>query len=196
MSFWTENYKDAGVNNPKRNFRFKVKFTQFDGLTGYGSSDLFYAKTADKPSFTLGETTHSFLNHNFKFPGRVTWNDVTIAMVDPGPSTGDSETSPTGVASALTQLLAASGYNIPDGPSSDYMSISKTKAVSGIGDVIISQLDHDGSEIEKWTLFNAFVSDIKYGTLDYGSDDLTEYSITLRYDWANYEGVSFMQSEV
>ena len=196
MSFWTENYKDAGVNNPKRNFRFKVKFTQFDGLTGYGSSDLFYAKTADKPSFTLGETTHSFLNHNFKFPGRVTWNDVTIAMVDPGPSTGDSETSTTGVASALTQLLAASGYNIPDGPSSDYMSISKTKAVSGIGDVIISQLDHDGSEIEKWTLFNAFVSDIKYGTLDYGSDDLTEYSITLRYDWANYEGVSFMQSEV
>jgi hypothetical protein len=196
MSFWTENYSDIGsINNPKRNFRFKVTFTQFDDLTDYGSSDLFYAKTADKPSFTLGETKHSFLNHDFKFPGRVSWNDVSIAMVDPGPKSGDAETSTTGVASALTRLLSVSGYNIPDGPSSDYMTISKTKAVSGIGDVIVTQLDHDGSAIEEWTLHNAFLSEINYGTLDYSSDDLTEYKITLRYDWATYTGISFMQSE-
>jgi hypothetical protein len=59
------------------------------------TSDLFYAKTAEKPSFALGEATHSFLNHTFKFPGRVTWNDVTITMVDPGPASGDAENSTT-----------------------------------------------------------------------------------------------------
>ena len=157
MSFWTENYKDNGVNNPKRNFRFRVQFTKMNTLTGFDSSVLFYAKTAAKPSFTLGEATHAFLNHTFKFPGRVTWNDVTITMVDPGPNTG----------------------------------VSETKAVSAIGNVIITQLDHDGSPIEKWTLYNAFISDVKYGDLSYEDDNLTEYSITLRYDWANYDGIKY-----
>ena len=185
MSFWTTNYSDTGVNNPKRNFRFTVQFTKMDELTGYTGTVLFYAKTADKPSFTLGETSHNFLNHTFKFPGRVTWNDITIAMVDPGPNTDEADGG--GVGAALTKLLSASGYGIPESATSEYTTISKTKAVSGLGDVIITQIDHDGADLESWTLHNAFVSDVKYGTLDYSSDDLTEYSITLRYDWAVME---------
>jgi hypothetical protein len=193
MSFWTESYADKGVNNPKRNFRFHVQFTEMGTLTKYGDSILYYAKTANKPSFTLGETTHSYLNHTFKFPGRVTWNDVTITMVDPGPATNSTAATENGLAYGLTKLLKQSGYVIPQAATntSDFSTISKTKAVSGIGDVIITQLDHNGNELEKWTLYNAFLSDIKYGDLDYSSDDLTEYSITLRYDWAEYEGIAF-----
>ena len=191
MSFWTENYKSDTVNNPKRNFRFKVQFTEMNNLTGYDDSVLFYAKTAQKPSFSLGEATHAFLNHTFKFPGRVTWNDVTITMVDPGPNTGDAENSSNGVASALTKILNNSGYVIPATPGEDFVTISKSKAVSAIGSVIITQLDHNGSEIEKWTLYNAFISDVKYGDLSYEDDNLTEYSVSLRYDWAEYEGIKY-----
>ncbi len=193
MSFWTESYAIDGVNNPKRNFRFHVQFTNMGELTGYGDSILYYAKTANKPSFTLGETQHNYLNHTFKFPGRVTWNDVTITMVDPGPKSGVAGVTTNGLAYGLTQLLQQSGYAIPTGAKAvtDFTTISKTKAVSGIGDVIVTQLDHDGNELEKWTLYNAFLSDIKYGDLDYSSDDLTEYSITIRYDWAEYEGIEF-----
>jgi hypothetical protein len=193
MSFWTKNYKGDGVNNPKRNFRFKVKFMNFDKLTGYDSAELFYAKTADKPSFTLGESTHAFLNHTFKFPGRVTWNDVTITMVDPGPE-GES-TSTTGVAFALAKLLSQSGYVLPNSSADPYITISKTKAVNGIGDVIVSQLDHDGNEVEKWTLYNAFLSEVNYGSLSYEDDNLTEYKITLKYDWAQFDGVDFKAGE-
>ena len=183
MSFWTSNYSgdDGTINNPKRNFRFTVQFANMDALTGYAGSILFYAKTADKPSFTLGEASHNFLNHTFKFPGRVTWNDITIAMVDPGP---EGDTAESGVGAALTKLLSASGYGIPESANDAYTTISKTKAVSGLGAVIVTQIDHNGQALEAWTLHNAFVSDVKYGTLDYSSDDLTEYSITLRYDWA------------
>jgi hypothetical protein len=193
MSFWTESYAASGVNNPKRNFRFHVQFTQIGDLTGYGDSILYYAKTANKPSFTLGETQHNYLNHTFKFPGRVTWNDITVTMVDPGPKTGAEGLTTNGLAYGLTRLLQESGYVIPTGAkaATDFTTISKTKAVSGIGDVIVTQLDHNGNPLEKWTLYNAFLSDIKYGDLDYSSDDLTEYSITLRYDWAEYEGIDF-----
>ena len=199
MSFWTENYAGGGVNNPKRNFRFHVQFTQMGELTGYKDSILYYAKTANKPSFSLGETTHSYLNHTFKFPGRVTWNDVTITMVDPGPKTSDAAATTNGLAFGLATLLKESGYSIPAGVSTgavDFTTISKTKAVSGIGDVIVTQLDHDGNPLEQWTLYNAFLSEIKFGDLDYSNDDLTEYSITLKYDWAEYEGVDFKQSGV
>ena len=38
--------------------------------------------------------------------------------------------------------------------------------------------------VEEWVLYNAWVKDVKYGELDYTSDDLTEITLTLRYDFA------------
>ena len=92
---------------------------------------------------------------------------------------------------ALTKILNNSGYVIPATPGEDFVTISKSKAVSAIGSVIITQLDHNGLEIEKWTLYNAFISDVKYGDLSYEDDNLTEYSVSLRYDWAEYEGIKY-----
>ena len=33
-------------------------------------------------------------------------------------------------------------------------------------------------------MWNAFITELKYGDLEYGADDLTELSLTLKYDWA------------
>jgi len=176
-TFWTSDYRED-VTNPKRNFRFKVTIGAFaeTGGSDLGSSVVFWAKTATKPEFALGETTHNYLNHTFKFPGRVTWSDVTITMVDPGGTKG--------VAYALTNILNQSGYSIPS--QDNFQTISKSQAVQGLGQVLVEQIDHEGAKLESWTLKNAFIADAKFGTLDYGSDDLTEYSITVRYDWATY----------
>ena len=179
-TFWTTDYNGSGVTNPKRAFRFKITIGAFsDTAVGsdLGTNVVFWAKTADKPSFTLSETAHNYLNHTFKFPGRVTWNDVTITMVDPG---GEK-----GVAFALTKILNESGYVVPT-DASQFQTISKTKAVGGLGEVLCQQLDDEGNVLESWTLNNSFISDVNFGNLDYGSEELTEYSITVRYDWATY----------
>ena len=34
------------------------------------------------------------------------------------------------------------------------------------------------------TLRNAFITEAKFGSLEYGSDDLTTLDLTLQYDWA------------
>ena len=187
-TFWTTDYNGSGVTNPKRAFRFKITVGAFSDTTigsDLGTNVVFWAKTAEKPSFTLGETTHNYLNHTFKFPGRVTWNDISITMVDPG---GEK-----GVAFALTKILNESGYVVPT-DASQFQTISKTKAVGGLGEVLCQQLDDEGNVQESWTLNNSFISEVNFGTLDYGSEDLTEYSMTIRYDWATYnEG---MGSEV
>ena len=43
-----------------------------------------------------------------------------------------------------------------------------------------------GEELEKWTLKHAWIKEVTFGDLDYGSEDLTEVTIKFRYDWATF----------
>ena len=66
--------------------------------------------------------------------------------------------------------------------------MSKAKSDNALGTVIITQIDSDGKDLETWTLWNAFITDLKFGdTLAYGDENLTELSVTLKYDWARVE---------
>jgi len=178
MSFWTANAAEAGFKEPKRKFRFKVEFTSWKDDNG--SPVLWYAKTATKPSFTIAAGEHKYLNYTFYYPGTLSWNEVEITLVDP--------TTPD-VAGKLWEFLGSSGWVVPGTPSAQtadeaFSTISKDRAVSGLGLVNITQLDSKGTEIEKWTMHNAFVIDVKFGDLAYGDDELTELSLTIKYDWA------------
>ena len=177
MPFWSENFGDGtGLNDPKRNFRFTVEFQGIQA--SQGGAKLWYAKSATKPSFAINAAEHKYLNHTFYYPGNVTWNDITVTMVDP--------TDPD-MAATLSAIIEASGYSPPT-DSEDRSSISKAKSASALGIVLITQLDSNGDPLETWTLWNSFLTEVKYGdSLEYGNDDLTELSVTIKYDWARLE---------
>ena len=137
------------------------------------------AKSCTKPSFTISTSEHKFLNHTFHYPGSVTWNDITVGLVDP--------VEPD-MAATISDIIEKSGYSPPT-DSHSLGSMSKGKAAGALGKVIITQIDGDGGAVETWTLWNSFISDVKYGDLAYGTDDLTEISLTLKYDWARLETV-------
>ena len=65
--------------------------------------------------------------------------------------------------------------------------LTKAKAAGALGAIIITQIDSNGAELEKWTLWNAFLIDVKFGDMSYGDDALQEVSLELRYDWAQVE---------
>jgi hypothetical protein len=165
MAFWS-NVTDT-TKDPKRNFRFKITISSI-------KDSIWYAKTCDKPSFTIETTEHQYLNHTFYYPGAVKWQTVSLTMVDPS----DPDVTAT-VASIITQ----SNYKIP-GNAGDMTTMTKASAVSALGDVVIQQLNGAGISIESWTLRNAFITEAKFGSLEYGSDDLTTLDLTLQYDWA------------
>ena len=99
-SFWSTDFSaDATIKDPKRKFRFMVTMT---GLTGTAatSTTVWFAKTVTKPSFQIATAEHKYLNHTFFYPGTVTWQDVTLTLVDP--------TSPD-VASAFGSIMEAAG---------------------------------------------------------------------------------------
>jgi len=177
MPFWSENFgQSADMKDPKRNFRFVVEFQGIQASEG--GAQLWYAKTVQKPSFAINAAEHKYLNHTFYYPGNVTWNEVAVTLVDPaGPD----------MTATLADIITLSGYSPPTGPDA-LTSISKAKSAAGLGTVLIRQLDAEGNDLETWTLWNSFITDVKFGdNLEYGNDDLTELSVTLRYDWARVE---------
>jgi hypothetical protein len=101
---------------------------------------------------------------------------VAITLVDPVDSPGD-------MTMTLSSLVEAAGYTIPSA-TNQLSTMTKGKAVGALGDVIIRQVDGSGAPLETWTLRNAWILDLKFGDLEYGADELTELSMTLKYDWA------------
>ena len=185
MPFWSTNFGDPDADllrDPKRNFRFYITITGINSESN-GGPMIWYAKDVQKPTFTLAEASHEYLNHTYYYPGKITWNAVDIKMVDPG---GDPD-----VAATLAGIMQGAGYQLPVTPDSNNLtSMSKQRAAGALGQVKIVQVDADGKPIETWTLWNAFAQEIDFGgTLAYGNDDLTEYRLKLRYDWAQLETV-------
>lgn len=175
--FWTKDFADGTIKDPKRKFRFAV--TMQGIADGTGSSVVWYAKTCTKPSFQIATAEHKYLNHTFFYPGTVTWQDVSMTLVDP--------TSPD-VASAFGAIMKAAGYGVPDNENV-YNTMTKSSLASAVGAVTVTQMDGEGSPVEQWTLKNALITEFKFGDLEYGGDDLTELSLTLKYDWAEMTGV-------
>jgi len=175
MAFWGENLS-AGSRDPKRKYRWKINF----GGLGDDNGVIWYAKTADKPKMTISaDAQHKFLGHTFKFPGSVTWEDISVTLVDPAES-GESGID---AARRLLQLIADSGYEFPRS-SKHLATISKSKSTTALVAVTISQLDAEGNEIEEWTLHNPFIKSVEFDQLDYASDDLSEITVGIVYDWA------------
>tara|TARA_R110000787_G_scaffold80592_3_gene175284 strand:+ start:907 stop:1506 length:600 start_codon:yes stop_codon:yes gene_type:complete len=181
MPFWSTNFGnlDENLKDPKRQFRFYINIQGI--TTENGGALIWYAKQVNKPTFTVEETSHKYLNHTYYYPGKCTWNEIDITMVDPGQDPD--------VAATLASIAQSAGYKLPTTPESEQLtSMSKQKATSALGQVKIVQIDSDGKPIETWTLWNAFVREIDFGgTLAYGTDDLVEVKLKLRYDWAQLD---------
>ena len=164
MAFWNE----SGLE-PKRAYRWRI---QLGGLAGEGY--LWYAKKVGKPSLSITEHAHKYLNHTFYYPGKVEWSEISVQLVDPvDPDVG----------ATIADLLQQCGYNVP-GSAEVVQTVSKGNSVGALGVVFIEQIDSAGTPIETWTLTNAWIKEAKWGELDYDGEDLTMIDLTLRYDFA------------
>jgi hypothetical protein len=165
MAFWS-----AVESQPKRQFTFVVDF---------GDLPRFVVASAKKPSLTVEMAEVSYLNHTFKYPGRVKWQDISMTFYDPiNPD----------VAKTLYKQLKDSGYFWPSSPDL-LQTVSKEAVTTAIGEVKITQLDHAGTGVETWTLKNAWFSALNFGSLDYKSNEVITIEMTLVYDWAEISGV-------
>ena len=171
MAFW-----NSHESAPMRNYRWQL---QIKGMTAEGSDIVWWAKTVNVPSWDMNEVEHDYFDNKYYFPGRVTWQDVEVTLVDP--------VSPSCV-ELTNKMLEGSGYNIAKSKTEVKQTISKAKAAdpagSGVGLFVLTLYNAEGVAKESWTLNNAFVKAAKYGDMDYSNDDLRQISLTIKYDWA------------
>ena len=185
---------------PKRAYRWFITFGGLGTNTSGGNAgasdnpavsvtDLTYAvKRVDKPSISISETEHTFINHKFYYPGRVDWSDVSVSFVD--------VVGAGSAADSVLVALAAAGYDVPSNASApttasdaniaNYTTVSKHSMSEALGSVIITQVNSEGMPVETWTLNNPWIKSINVGSLDYGSEELLSVDISLRYDWATF----------
>jgi len=172
MSFWTE----ASIE-PKRNFRFKVE------IVGFGSNSVvWWAKTFKTPSYDIGEATHDFMDNKFYFPGRLTWADCSVSLVDPVSPNATALTNKI-ILDAGFKIKTATDLNTDGG----LTTMSKASSVDGTKAVIVTILNSEGNMIEKWTLKNAWLKGASFSDLSYEDDGLRQIDLTWRYDWAECE---------
>lgn len=172
MPFWN----NATVE-PKRTHRFLVQFDLPNG-----TSSQIFARTATKPGYEIGETEHKFLGSTYYYPGAVTWSEVTVQFINAADPDFDDQ---------LQAILIASGYVSPDNVSTTRNvdnggTVSKFDAVSALGDVLIKEINGAGATLGTYVLNNAWIKQVSYSTLDYGSEDLLTVDVVFRYDWARY----------
>ena len=175
MSFWTEN-----TTEPKRNFRWRVTMSNLTTNYGVDSAAVWWAKTVDTPSYNVTDVTHSFFDNEYKFPGRVQWQDVNMTLVDP--------ISPNAV-QMTNQIILDAGYSLKGSQEfgANPTSITKAGANAALGTVVIDIFAGNGDVVESWTMFNPFITAVKFSTLDYTNDDMRTIDLTWKYDWAGCE---------
>ena len=164
----------ASVNiEPKRAFKF---------ILTLGDIPAWVVKDASRPSpsFT-GDVTHDFLGHQFKYPGKVQWQDVSVTLVEPI----DPD-----VSGLMLDAVVKAGYNLPSTWTADNEgwrnTLSKKGFVDGnLGDIAIKVLDSDGNVVERWTLRNPYISALTYSKLDYAQSGINTISLTFKYDYAD-----------
>jgi len=162
MGFWN----DQQTFETKRAYRWTAIFNR---VAPYA------IKAVSKPSISISETSHRFLNHTYYYPGRVEWSTVDLTLIDP--------LSPDATKTVL-HMIEAAGYNPNITENTPLLTISKTKAVAALSNLEIRQLDADGNKVEVWKLRHPWIKDAKFGNLSYDSDDLMDVSVTIRFDWA------------
>jgi hypothetical protein len=124
--FWSDSTLE-----PKRKFRWVLNFA---GVPQW------IVKKVQKPTISVTEAEHTFLNYKFYYPGRVEFNEISITLADP--------VTPDATA-IMERIILASGYVPPSnfltaasnnhpiaeagGQDGKLITIDKKNAVSAIG---------------------------------------------------------------
>ena len=166
MAFWSDKQK---IIEPVRPYRFRIQNAASTGDPSYW----WWAKSISKPSFEISKEEYLLINHNIKYPGILNWKDVTIKIIDYKQDGGTKLYK-------LYEFIKESKYSFDQ--SKD--GIAKENIIMNI---IIEQLDADGTGIEKWTLKNAFIVSLDNTDLSYEDETLSEITIVIAYDEAVIE---------
>ncbi len=150
----------ANVFEPKRQFRWIV---EIDGL------DAFTARTFARPQKQFEPVTLDYINQKRYIAGKGEWQPLELTMYDP--------IAPT-AAQKVTQWLRL----VHDDPTGrmGYAEMYKKN-------FSLKMLDGLGTVVEKWNIIGAWPMSVNFGELDYGNNEPTMITVSIRMDECRLE---------
>ena len=148
------------------NFEPKMKnrfIMEIDGIQSY------LIKTANRPSIQFEKVTLDHINVKRQLKGKGEWQDIEITLFDPIVPSG---------AQQVMEWVRLSHESITgrDGYADFYKK-----------DVDIYMLGPVGDKIENWKIKGAFIQSANFGDVAWDSNDVSDITLTLSYDYAILE---------
>ena len=142
---------------PKLSNRFIM---EIDGIPAY------LVKTTGRPNITLNEVALDHINVKRYVKGKAEWQQLTVTLYDP--------IVPSGALSVMEWVrLHHESVTGRDGYSDFYKK-----------DITFNVLGPVGDKVEEWTLKGAFIQAATFSDMDYSATNVSDISLTLRYDYA------------
>ena len=139
MAFWSQTN-----STPKRNYKFKISLVGMSTVNTAYPDVIWFAKTVTLPSFDVSNAEVHHFDNRYYFPGRVTWNPVSITMVDP-----ISED----VAKLVSNFLQPS-YQVPASEGDKSKSLERKALMDEIGPTVKIEVydpkDTKNTIVETW----------------------------------------------
>ena len=142
---------------PKLSNRFIM---EIDGIPAY------LVKTTGRPNLVLNEVVLDHINVKRYVKGKAEWQQLTVTLYDP--------IVPSGAQSVMEWVrLHHESVTGRDGYSDFYKK-----------DITFNVLGPVGDKVEEWTLNGAFIQSATFSDMDYSATNVSDISLTLRYDYA------------
>tara|TARA_Y100001937_G_scaffold114420_1_gene164131 strand:- start:61 stop:549 length:489 start_codon:yes stop_codon:yes gene_type:complete len=140
---------------PKRKFRWVFAL---EGI------DSFIIKTAARPTVTIEELEIPFINSTRYIAGKTKFETLSVALHDP--------IAPSGAQQVMEWIRT------------HYESVSGRAGYADFykRDIQLKMLDPIGTVVELWDIKGAFLTNATFGDLDYGANDPSDISLTIRFD--------------
>ena len=136
---------------------------EIDGIQSY------LIKTAARPSINFETIVLDHINIKRKLQGKGEWQDISITLYDPIVPSG---------AQAVMEWVRLGHESITG--RRGYADFYKK-------DITFYMLGPVGDKVEQWTLKGAFIVSADFGGLDFASNDVSEITLSLAYDYAVLE---------
>lgn len=175
MGIGTSGIGDSNVTFLRQN-RFTMKIDSIAGSIEWHIPEYFIQVSA-RPKYTIEETQIDFLNDKMWIPGKVTWDPLTVEILDVA---GDLVSGDSGTKGIYQWLINVFDFRAA---TKKFMA-SKRCSYGGV--VTITMYDGCGGKIEEWQLLDAWPTAVDFGQLDHKSNELSKISLTLRYSQVRY----------
>ena len=126
----------------------------------------YLIKAANRPQIQFEEIVLDHINVKRYIKGKGAWQPIDIVLYDPVVPSG---------AQAVMEWVRLHKESVTgrDGYSDFYKK-----------DVTFNVLGPVGDKVEEWTLKGSYISDANFGEMDWSSNEPTDITLTLRYDYA------------